>query len=309
MVKLKTKLYRITLCLLLFCLLGLAATVDIDITTQCFRSGQYWNAIVVNSAVAIVFFLSVVLAIIRIGRYRIWLNGLPRDYTVSARGIPRQMIAVIEEKRAECQQLFDDQLKDVEIEHKGFMNPDSQSARMEAAYATIIEVLPWYLESNLVSFYSNFFRHRSMDLRAYLSSALKHGIIREEGSETINLFLEKYEQARFGPNVLEKDQFFDVLSACLQITQFIVVPESDPITITRQQTRNSDSGSVLYYGSSRDSRPLSEILSKQNTINSAMRSAGEDAEIVRTYTNQYPDLLRTHSQASSTSQRTFLRHL
>lgn len=209
-------LYRISFYFLAVIFVGLIVCTLVDMIPQSMSSGQFWNTIIIILTITIIFFLALILYIVRVIDTKRAIRRIPRAYLIHELGIPKRSLKVIGDERERCTRIFRNQVSTNLIHHPGLSNPKTDGAS-NGPFAEVVESIPLFIEWKVQSVDPRFVRPVGCDLRTYLERAVAHHIIDQENTGLVENFIELFERARFSGQLLSEEKFKELMLAMCTI--------------------------------------------------------------------------------------------
>lgn len=247
-------LTRITFIIILVLLL--VCTV-IDVLKQSFSSGQFWNAIIVIIALAILAAYSFTLSLLRRVNTARWLAAIPRRRQVGRLDVGSKMVHKINETQLRCNFLFKNQLDFSTVSHPGAQNPlrrNKDERAIEVPFWEIADTIPNFFEGNVTVMMPDFRLQPGQSLREYVELVVNENLIDSEFlGEEVREFIDLYEVLRYSGTSVTYNDLLRMMSALvamnshLQPTEYTAPspPASAFDTSRNRRDASSSAGSSL----------------------------------------------------------------
>lgn len=230
--------------ILRFLVVGFFVLNPVDILPQSFQSGQFWNSIIVAVAIGLIVVWTIFLSLVRRIDVSRSLNRIPRGYQLTQKDMTKSMWNRILKERERCNQIFFSQCDFSAVKHPGLQNPQSQSdsIKLEAPFAEIIQMVPRFLEEAILEVDPQRYRPPSQSLRQYLAISVADGIMAEDATFDIADFTDMYEKARYSGRPISEGSLVDIMLSLMNVYKALRLPAE---ALRRVQSNHSEIMSLV----------------------------------------------------------------
>lgn len=269
-------LYRISLLFLLLIFSAVVAAMPIDMIIQSQKTGQFWNAIIIIAAYALMGFISAIITIFRIISTRKSLAAIPHRYIPGIADVPIELYKHIQRELQRCREIARKarpiyRNPPLRISHDGLMPPSVKlrGRLADTPYIEVIKLASQTIGTKAQVLHPSFERPPGMSLRDYIYMLCKYDVIGVSKSLADN-FIDQYEQARFSGKLITEAQFSDFMESCHKI--MVSMKYRDVTSLSVSSKALSRYPSTRYYHNSAGQQifqPSSPVRTSNNSVSNS----------------------------------------
>lgn len=269
-------LYRISLLFLLLIFSAVVAAMPIDMIIQSQKTGQFWNAIIIIAAYALMGFISAIITIFRILSTRKSLAAIPHRYIPGLADVPIELYKNIQRELQRCREIAHKarpiyRNPPLRISHDGLMPPSVKlrGRLADTPYIEVIKLASQTIGTKAQVLHPSFERPPGMSLRDYIYMLCNYDVIGVPKS-LADKFIDQYDQARFSGKLITEAQFSDFMESCHKI--LVSMKYRDVASLSVSSKVLSRYPSTRYYHNSAGQQifqPSSPVRTSNNSVSNS----------------------------------------
>lgn len=216
-------LYRTSFLFLMLCFSAVVAAMPIDMIIQSQKTGQFWNAIIIIAAYALLAMIAGIITIFRIISTNRSLAAIPHNYTPGLADVPIELYKNIQSELQRCRDIARKarpifRNPPLRISHDGLMPPSvKQRGRLaDTTYIEVIKLASETIVNKAQVLHPYLDRSPGMSLLSYVYMLFHHGVI-ATSEDVVKKFVEQFECARYSGKLVTEAQFAQFMESCHKI--------------------------------------------------------------------------------------------